>query len=375
MLSRAARLLPAQGPIGRFVHHNTLHAFEALPFEDAVLAAARLHGAEPFLSEKAFRRELGVGRITHTDLRAELLRDLGSSAEGVIALGLTRLELRQLALLAVEEEDDPHALAWRIAELPAGEAKLWSACVQATRSVDLPDPPSRRLPSMRLRDLLVSAGLGDPDDLVSPFLERLVAAFVDQGIAYWRLPGIERGLYLAARDLLRQRFDKPDPWRKGLGESFPPGDDSTDVILACLDQKGAREAEWEELLAASLLALPGWAGMIHQLELRPDRAPVHAPPARLMDFLALRLVLDAHAAGFVAAQAGRGAQSLAELRKTLAGSVAGEQHSVAAVDRAAFNLFQIAKAAGIEPSVIDELGPEHALAIAKELDAFDDLRR
>jgi hypothetical protein len=50
-VEHAAHLLPWQGPIGVFVHHNTLHAFEHLPFEEAVIEASHLFGAEPYMSE------------------------------------------------------------------------------------------------------------------------------------------------------------------------------------------------------------------------------------------------------------------------------------------------------------------------------------
>ena len=63
VVERAAQFLPMQGPIGVFVHHNTLHAFEHLPFEQAVIEASHLFGAEPYMTEAAYRAELARGRI------------------------------------------------------------------------------------------------------------------------------------------------------------------------------------------------------------------------------------------------------------------------------------------------------------------------
>jgi uncharacterized protein len=69
LVARAARLLPEQSPPQTFVHHNTLHAFEHLPFDDAVVRAARLFGTEPFQSEVAFQSCVDSGRIRQMGTR------------------------------------------------------------------------------------------------------------------------------------------------------------------------------------------------------------------------------------------------------------------------------------------------------------------
>src|SRR5262249_58540152 len=76
-IEHAAHLLPAQGPITVFIHHNTLHAFEQLPFTEAVKKAARVFGCRPYLTEERYRQELGRGRIRFADLHAVLHEDLG----------------------------------------------------------------------------------------------------------------------------------------------------------------------------------------------------------------------------------------------------------------------------------------------------------
>ena len=62
-IDRLAHLLPAQGPISIFIHHNTLHAFEHLAFEEAVERAAMRLGREPYLAESRYRDKLASGRI------------------------------------------------------------------------------------------------------------------------------------------------------------------------------------------------------------------------------------------------------------------------------------------------------------------------
>ncbi|MGD0040880.1 MAG: putative inorganic carbon transporter subunit DabA, partial [Isosphaeraceae bacterium] len=77
VIEHAGHLLPAQGPITVFIHHNTLHGFEDLPFNEAVQKAAYVFGCQPYLSEDRYRQELMRGRIRFAELKEALEHDLG----------------------------------------------------------------------------------------------------------------------------------------------------------------------------------------------------------------------------------------------------------------------------------------------------------
>src|SRR5690349_15636176 len=99
VIDRLAHLLPAQGPISIFIHHNTLHAFEHLPFEEAVERAGRQLGRAPFLSESRYREKLASGRILARDVEALLLEQLGPRAIQEVAGVASRLDLWRAILL------------------------------------------------------------------------------------------------------------------------------------------------------------------------------------------------------------------------------------------------------------------------------------
>ena len=90
-IEHAAHLLPAQGPITVFIHHNTLHAFEHLPFTEGVREGARVFDCEPFLPKDRYREALKSAGVTDRDTpsneRTQWRRIVdGLANKGVIAM-------------------------------------------------------------------------------------------------------------------------------------------------------------------------------------------------------------------------------------------------------------------------------------------------
>ena len=82
---RAHSILPDQGPIGVFVHHNTLHAFQHLPFHEAVQKGADLLGTRPYLDLHEFRAAYERGRIDQYGLDESIANTLGERTDEVVA--------------------------------------------------------------------------------------------------------------------------------------------------------------------------------------------------------------------------------------------------------------------------------------------------
>ncbi|MFN7922330.1 MAG: DUF2309 domain-containing protein [Bryobacteraceae bacterium] len=289
IVSHLAHLLPAQGPIGVFVHHNTLHAFQHLPFEEAVAQAGRIYGAEPYMSEEAYRQSLREGRIRPEDLETVLARE-PDAPTGIEGLGRRRLRSRILENGAVGRTDERN-LSWLLDD-GVIDPSLYQAFRERLGQLAAPEPT----PAARPRDGISALHDVDIDDAVNPLLIRLCGAFLDQGVAYWTMPHRDLGFYASSRTVLLQRgFVMPDAL-VGLRELLVALDsDAATAVLGLLSRLGVPEAEWERILEAELLALPGWAGMIRMLENQPHLAPHERLRCSLTDFLAVRLALTTKA--------------------------------------------------------------------------------
>src|SRR5205823_4150603 len=155
VIDRLADLLPAQGPISIFIHHNTLHAFEHLPFEEAVEHAAERLGCEPFLAESRYRDKLAAGRILARDVEAVLDQHLSARGADQVAGVGSRLDLWQAIVLhgipaATGRElswilDETSALSRFRTDLPASARSASAALRESDNPVDEERQAVRRL--------------------------------------------------------------------------------------------------------------------------------------------------------------------------------------------------------------------------------------
>ena len=270
-----------QGPIGVFVHHNTLHAFEHLPFEQAVVEASHLFGAEPYMAEADYRKELARGRIRLDDIDAVL----GSEPDAFVFPQLSRRSMRRAMMTPGVREFDAATILWRAEQgdlagdfrQPALRA-LFDACFE--RVIAPEEEPAAPRPL---------------DEIIHPWLIRLCSVFLDQGMAYWRMAHREQGFYASVRTLLARGGGIFPRYLTGLDKELARQQrlsySAADAVMDSLDAGGFGEAEWEPVLQAELLALPGWAGLMHRLEQDPSLAPHESVPCSLMDFLAVRLTM------------------------------------------------------------------------------------
>ncbi len=402
-LGRVAQLLPEQSPLHMFVHHNTLHAFESMPFEEAVLEAAARFGTEPYQSEPQFARSIDKGRIRPSDIEAVVAETTTGPEVPVIPGGPTRRELRALRLSHLFEVPSGEALLWALEETgtlfrfsdrvapPARAAMLRSA---QRMSIDAHEvspkereeqvlerlwkellavaPTVQDAPcGIRWRDRIVANFGVDTDRNVHPLLIRICAAFVDQGIAYWQMPDREHGLLHAFRSLYGLGDGPKNRWMRGLAAQLrtqeAEGWSAEDTVRWALEELQIPSSQWQSYIERTLLSLRGWAGMIRQLELRPDTAPVAPPKARLMDYLALQLTLDLQAAKFVIRERLRASATFADLPPQRSPVTSRPDLELV------YEAFLMAQLAGLGPAEI--ASPELAKRWLSEVGAFDSNER
>ncbi len=436
VVEHAAHFLPAQGPIEVFVHHNTLHAFEQLPFHAAVKEANRVYGAQPYLTEVQFRELLLTGRIDPEDLDAVLTEDLGERyAEVIDGLG-TLGEIRMAMLRHPIQVGADAELRWIVAETDALERfrddvpflirermldetrnwladssslsgaavredmlekfgwglsqwnelrwetvllqSLWRICRSGVEGIPHAEQDASGADNVvRPRDLLLRATGDDTDRYVHGFLIRFCGAFLDQGYADWNLPDRDLGLFRSFISVYRHSKAAPDRWMRNLRAElramWKAQVTPEQSILDSLKLLGIEQNQYDEFITQTLLALGGWAGMMWQMESAADWTVRPAPKDSLLEFLAVRLILDRHAIlHFGEEYLGCNSSAHEVLDRARQRFV---PRNAMSDDRRAFQVFQIAQLQGWHPLRLLEMNEDDWSLLVREIEAFSGIER
>ncbi|MBF0294913.1 MAG: DUF2309 domain-containing protein [Magnetococcales bacterium] len=332
-------LLPAQAPLADFVHHNTLHGHQHLPFPDALTAARKLTGNYGYLSGEKFRALYREGRIQPEDLTAVIAGD-PELAAGQPLGPVTRGEIIRLIMVHGIGPLTAARLTWEIEERDAltrprpgaqtrDVAGVWQAIMDRLGRVhdvwrresrldaeaeETPLFPTEAMlradraqregideevrreadalwhglmdrmgTELTLRGLLLALTGEDILEEMRPELTRALAGFLDLGVASWSLPERNDGLWTAWRNHAAGEAAE-------LAVEFS-GMNAMEAIESCLERIGVPEERWEEYLERLALELPGWSGMIMWRSLRPGYGNVRTR-VEMADYLAVRLALE-----------------------------------------------------------------------------------
>ncbi len=248
VLHHLKHFLPAQAPLMDFVHHNTLHAFQHLPFHEALQTANEQLGYQVYLSLEEFRNLYQSGRIDATILN------------------------KQLEVKKVNQ-----STIWK--------NKLLNESYYVTY-----EPRVGSLRGLWKNKLGI-----DLDSLIHPELFRLIANFLDQGIAIWNFPIENLGFLQALRTLEKNSFSSIFRSKKTrkllLNESLQ----ITDLLKILV---GNNSEYYEQYLFDQQFAHQGWSGMVSTVEDLPQSL-LDTRKIQLKDLIHVELILEIDNLNFV----------------------------------------------------------------------------
>lgn len=246
-IEHAKHLMPDQGPLPFFVHHNTIHHFESYDFFEGVKQAGRAYGAKAFMSEEEFLLSYERGRITDTVLKKNIKEYINRNKLVIHPDILLKLMTEQPKDRPVPDE--------RILQFVNNTAYKRSGYYKEAVQVE------------HNRDI---------DELMGPMvLFKFLPSYFDFGLAYWHMPHREKGLWQCFCEIYSKRAFFIPKFLDILNRIATELKRYTcDEATAILIQRLAIPDEYlDDYMFRTLYRYKGWTGTIKSLEEMPEWIP------------------------------------------------------------------------------------------------------
>lgn len=232
--------LPAQAPLKDFIHHNTLHAFQHLKFDQGIRRASAIFGYKTSLSLDEYRSMYHQKKI-----RKDILENLIHHRKDASVEEWTE------RLLYRKYDTSPLP---RIGTLRAGWKKHYSM---------------------------------DLDSRVHPLLFRTLCSYLDQGIAMWNFPVWHKGFLHSIREMERNSFTSFFKTRRPR-QLLLEGKHSIGNMLHILV---GDPSLYKRYLFDQQFAHQGWSGMVAVIETNPH-ALLDQKKISLHELIFLELLME-----------------------------------------------------------------------------------
>tara|TARA_B110000285_G_C15135395_1_gene626493 strand:- start:659 stop:3151 length:2493 start_codon:yes stop_codon:yes gene_type:complete len=240
-LKKLKHYLPAQAPLKDFVHHNTLHAFQEMKFEDALRYASRMFAYKVSLSMDEYRELYKKHRIREDILEDRIIKRKGKENADEWAHKLFH-------------KDYDTDIKGRIGSLRRKWERAYKVDVHAEVEIKL---------------------------------FKILNSYLDQGISIWKFPTHPDGFLPSIRELENESITSFFKSKKG--KSLIKKEDIT--IKELLDILIADEELYERYLFDQQFSHPGWSGMVSFIEKKPDSL-LDYRKISLKDVIILELILE-----------------------------------------------------------------------------------
>lgn len=287
MVYVAAKPVPFFWPMRAFIHHNPLHGLEGLPFEEAVVAGAKIFHGQTFLPRSTYQAYLEEGRVD-------------------------KEKMNSLLATFIDEQEAPADLdimGWCKHLLYEEKSRFsCSDILQSARDTHAAlsgkGPADTGINEDDLREHLQNHLLGDQPlgesidalfgSAITDDLNELVVKsclhFYDEGQSVWTMPMREQGFFNAWKKLAQRniRFTLLGLKFKTILEADGTAEGT---IIYVLRRLGIEQKHWASYFTRELAQLHGWSGFIRWREQAKDYYYNQKFPGDLVDLIAVRMTL------------------------------------------------------------------------------------
>ncbi len=220
VIHKLKHYLPAQAPLKDFIHHNTLHSFQDVPFFEATQKAAEIFGYKVSLALSEFRKLFAYKKINEDILDAILIEKYGQE---------NLLEWKdRLTLKIYDTSKKP-----RIGRLRAYWKKIYNIDLEVT---------------------------------IQPELFRTLCSYLDQGISIWNFPAERSGFLSSIREIERTTYTGFFKTRRAKNFLLNQNIQISDLLKILVGE----ESLYERYLFDQQFSHQGWSGMVSVIEDQPQ---------------------------------------------------------------------------------------------------------